>query len=53
MRTKRVKNTLRSIGAGTYQALDLARRKADLFEIAEADAQVSLKDIHNWLATRS
>ena len=37
-----VKNNLRSIGARTYQALDLA--------IAEAYAQVSLKDIRNWFA---
>ncbi len=41
----KVKNTLRSIGARTYQALDLA--------ITEAYAQVSLKDIRNWFATRS
>ena len=38
----KVKNTLRSIGARTYLALDLA--------IAEAYSQVSLKDIHNWFA---
>ncbi len=38
----KVKNTLRSIGARTYQALDLA--------IAEAFSQVSLKDIRNWFA---
>ncbi len=36
----KVKNTLRSIGARTYQDLDLA--------IAEAYSQVSLKDIRNW-----
>ncbi len=41
----KVKNTLRSIGARTYQDLDLA--------IAEAYSQVSLKDIRNWFATRS
>ena len=40
-----LKNTLRSIGARTYQDLDLA--------IAEAYSQVSLKDIRNWFATRS
>ncbi|MGV2832101.1 transposase [Myxosarcina sp. GI1(2024)] len=38
----KVKTTLRSIGARTYQALDLA--------IAEAYAQVSLKDIRNGFA---
>lgn len=36
----KVKNTLRSIGARTYQALDLA--------ITDAFSQVSLKDIRNW-----
>ena len=38
----KVKNTLRSIGARTYKALDLA--------IAAAYSQVSLKDICNWFA---
>jgi len=38
----KVKNTLRSIGARTYQALDLA--------LADAYSQVSLKDIRNWFA---
>ncbi len=38
----KVKNTLRSIGARTYLALDLA--------ISEAYSQVSLKDIRNWFA---
>ncbi len=38
----KVKNTLRSIGARTYQALESA--------IAEAYSQVSLKDIRNWFA---
>jgi transposase len=38
----KVKNTLRSIGARTYQALDEA--------IADAYSQVSLKDIRNWFA---
>ncbi len=38
----KVKNTLRSIGARTYQALDLA--------IADAYSQISLKDIRNWFA---
>jgi len=38
----KVKNTLRSLGARTYQALDLA--------ISDAFSQVSLKDIHNWFA---
>lgn len=38
----KVKNTLRSLGARTYKALDLA--------ISEAFSQVSLKDIRNWLA---
>jgi transposase len=38
----KVKNTLRSLGARTYQALDLA--------ISEAFSQVSLKDIRNWFA---
>ena len=38
----KVKNTLRSIGARTYQALENA--------IAQAYQQVSLKDIRNWFA---
>ncbi len=38
----KVKNILRSIGARTYQALDLA--------IADAYSQISLKDIRNWFA---
>jgi transposase len=38
----KVKNTLRSLGARTYKALDLA--------ISEAFNQVSLKDIRNWFA---
>jgi putative transposase len=38
----KVKNTLRSLGARTYQALDLA--------ISDAFSQVSLKDIRNWFA---
>ncbi|MEP0755468.1 IS630 family transposase [Trichocoleus sp. Lan] len=38
----KVKNTLRSLGARTYKALDLA--------ISEAFSQVSLKDIRNWFA---
>ena len=38
----KVKNTLRSIGARTYQALESA--------IAEAYSQISLKDIRNWFA---
>jgi transposase len=38
----KVKNTLRSIGARTYQALGLA--------LADAYSQVSLKDIRNWFA---
>ncbi len=36
----KVKNTIGSIGARTYKALDLA--------ITQAYFQVSLKDIHNW-----
>ncbi|MGB3241118.1 MAG: hypothetical protein WBB29_22730 [Geitlerinemataceae cyanobacterium] len=35
-----MKSTLRSLGARTYQALDLA--------IAEAFEQVSSDDIHHW-----
>lgn len=38
----KIKNVLRSIGARTYQDLDLA--------IADAYSQVSLKDIRNWFA---
>ena len=38
----KVKNILRSLGARTYQALDLA--------ISQAFNQVSLKDIRNWFA---
>lgn len=38
----KVKNTPRSLGARTYQALDLA--------ISDAFSQVSLKDIRNWFA---
>lgn len=38
----KVKNTLRSIGPRTYQALESA--------IAQAYTQVSLKDIRNWFA---
>lgn len=38
----KVKNTLRSLGARTYQALDLA--------ITQAFSQVSFKDIRNWFA---
>jgi transposase len=41
----KVKNTLRSVGARTYKALESA--------IAEAYSQVSLKDIRNWFTTRS
>lgn len=58
----KLKSTLRSIGARTYQALDEAigsagaRRGASPLgrsAIAEAYAQISLDNIRNWFVTRS